>query len=109
MYDFELTIGEPIVFLEIAPTKELTRAGARFSLASQGGLPAGLTITPGGPDPTLSLGAPSGEEGRIGNPSYNSGVGRIANPSYSGIVSVPVLLDNPHPEGSTGMTEAIFA
>jgi hypothetical protein len=52
--------------------------------------PAGLTITPGGPDPTLSLAA----------------VGRIGNPSY---VTVPVQLDNPHPQGSTGMTEAILA
>jgi hypothetical protein len=55
-------------------------------------LPTGLTITPSGPDPTLSLGA----------------VGRIGNPSYDGVV-VPVLLDNPHPEGSSGMTEAILA
>jgi hypothetical protein len=37
-----------------------------------------------------------------------SGVGRSAKPSYSGIVSVPVLLDNPRPEGSTGLTEAII-
>jgi hypothetical protein len=53
-------------------------------------LPTGLTITPGGPDPTLSVGA----------------VGRIGNPTY---MTVPVLLDNPHPQGSTGMTEAILA
>jgi hypothetical protein len=53
-------------------------------------LPTGLTIAPGGPDPTLSL----GRVGRIGNPSY---------------VTVSVLLDNPRPEGSTGMTEAILA
>ena len=69
--------------------------------------PTGLTITPGGPDPTLSLGEPSGGVGRIGNPS---GVGRISNPSYnSGIVSVQVLLDHPRPDGSTGMNEAILA
>ena len=55
--------------------------------------PTGLTITPGGPDPTLSLGQ----------------VGRIGNPSYSGVVSVPVMLDHPHPDGSTGMNEAILA
>ena len=35
MYDFEVAIGEPIVFLEIAPTKELTRRGASFSLARE--------------------------------------------------------------------------
>jgi hypothetical protein len=56
-------------------------------------IPTGLTITPGGPDPTLSLGE----------------VGRISNPSYSGIVSVPVMLDDPHPVGSTGMEEAVLA
>ena len=31
MYDFELTFGEAIGFLEIAPTKELTGRGASFS------------------------------------------------------------------------------
>jgi hypothetical protein len=56
-------------------------------------IPTGLTITPVGADPTLSLGQ----------------VGRISNPSYGGIVSVPVLLDHPHPLGSTGMTEAVLA
>src|SRR5262249_33387771 len=56
-------------------------------------IPRGLTITPGGPDPTLSLGE----------------VGRILNPSYSGIVSVPVILDDPQPVGSTGMEEAVLA
>jgi hypothetical protein len=56
-------------------------------------IPTGMTITPGGPDPTLSLGE----------------VGRISNPSYSGIVSVAVMLDDPHPAGSTGMEEAVLA
>jgi hypothetical protein len=60
-------------------------------------IPTGLTITPVGADPTLSLGEPS------------EGVGRISNLSYSGVFSVPVLLDHPHPQGSTGMTEAILA
>jgi hypothetical protein len=46
-------------------------------------IPMGLTITPGGPDPTLSL----------------AGV--------KGVVSV--LLDHPHPVGSTGMEEAVLA
>jgi hypothetical protein len=56
-------------------------------------MPTGLTITPGGPDPTLSLGQ----------------VGRISNPSYGGTVSVPVMLDDPHPDASTGMEEAMLA
>jgi fibronectin type 3 domain-containing protein len=59
-------------------------------------IPAGLTITPTGPDPTLSLGAPTF-------------VGRIGNPSDGGTFSIPVLLDDPRPPGSTGMTEAILA
>jgi hypothetical protein len=55
--------------------------------------PTGLTITPGGPDPTLSLGD-VGSNGKL---------------SSSGVVSVPVMLDHPHPDGSTGMEEAILA
>jgi hypothetical protein len=55
-----------------------------------------MTITPVGADPTLSLGEPTF-------------VGKIGNPSQSGSISVPVLLDQPHLEGSTGMTEAILA
>jgi hypothetical protein len=46
-------------------------------------IPVSLTITPGGPDPTLNLAG--------GN----------------GIVSV--MLDDPHPAGSTGMEEAVLA
>jgi hypothetical protein len=46
-------------------------------------IPTGLTITPGGPDPTLSLAGGNG--------------------------MVPVLLDHPHPTGSTGMEEAVLA
>jgi hypothetical protein len=49
--------------------------------------PSGLTITPGGPDPALSLGA-----------SQTAG----------GIVNVQVTLDDARPDGSTGMTEAII-
>jgi hypothetical protein len=49
--------------------------------------PAGLTMTPGGPDPILSL-----------------AVGR----GSGGIINVLVLLDQARPAGSTGMTEAII-
>jgi hypothetical protein len=52
-------------------------------------IPNGITITPVGRDPTLSLGATT----------------QTATAAYS----VPVLIDQPHPEGSTGMTEAILA
>jgi hypothetical protein len=51
-------------------------------------IPTGLTITPSGPDPTLSLAG-----------LHASG----------GIATVSVQLDNPHPVGSTGMTEAVLA
>jgi hypothetical protein len=51
-------------------------------------IPTGLTMTPLGADPTLSL---SGEgQGTRGD-------------------AVSVLLDDPHPAGSTGMTEAVLA
>jgi hypothetical protein len=63
---------------------------AKFPTQAIPTIPTGLAIKPVGADPTLSLGP----------------VGRIDNPSY---LSVPILLDNPHPEGSTGMTEAVLA
>jgi hypothetical protein len=46
-------------------------------------IPTGLTITPGGPDPTLSL--------------------------AGGNAIVSVMLDHPHPQGSAGMEEAVLA
>jgi DNA-binding beta-propeller fold protein YncE len=48
------------------------------------------SLTFGGPDPTLSL--PTG-----------------LTTTTDGVVVVPVLLDHPHPDGSTGMTEASLA
>jgi hypothetical protein len=59
-------------------------------------IPTGLAVTPGGADPTLSLGEPSG-------------MGRTGNPSYDGAFTIPVVLDNAAPEGSTGMIEAVLA
>jgi autotransporter-associated beta strand protein len=55
-------------------------------------IPTGLSITPAGADPTLSLGGPRDKKVARGQP-----------------VTVPVVLDNPHPDGSMGMTEAVFA
>jgi N-acetylneuraminic acid mutarotase len=49
-------------------------------------LPPGVVISPSGPDPTLSLGRGLESSG-----------------------TVPVLLDDPRPDDSTGMTEAILA
>jgi hypothetical protein len=74
-------------------------------------IPTGLTITPGGPDPTLSLGEPQRQEdkekGRQGENS--TPLGLLVSLSPGVVVSVPVLLDDPHPEGSTGMEEAVLA
>jgi N-acetylneuraminic acid mutarotase len=82
-------------------------------------IPPGLTIVPAGADPTLSFGEPQNaldnEKGRKGD-GENGG---LANGSLSPFLPIslspllsftlPVLLDNPHPEGSTGMTEAVLA
>jgi hypothetical protein len=83
--------------------------------------PAGLTITPGGPDPTLSLGEPVGWPGLrySDTPAQGlaaqapSGASEYFGPGHavsspSAAVTVPVFLDAPRPEGSTGMTEAIL-
>jgi len=53
-------------------------------------LPAGLTVTPVGPDPTLSV-----------------PTDLVAAPD--GTVIVPVNIDTARPEGSTGMVEAVLA
>jgi hypothetical protein len=81
-------------------------------------LPTGFTITPSGPDPTLSLGpavTPADtEKGRQGarekGSNGRSGASPVLPVSSSPLLSfnVPVLLDNPRPAGSTGMTEAIL-
>ncbi len=48
------------------------------------------TNLPAGPDPTVSI--PTGLKAAPG-----------------GVVTVPVNIDNPHPEGSTGLTQAVLA
>jgi hypothetical protein len=57
-------------------------------------IPTGLTIIAAGPDPTLSL----AEAGGVSSRSL-----------HGGVVNVSVQLDQPHPAGSNGMTEAILA
>jgi hypothetical protein len=73
-------------------------------------IPTGLTITPTGPDPTLSLVSRVGE-GEIGRGGENAS--RSSFPSLpvssSLTLSVSVLLDDPRPAGSNGMTEAVLA
>src|SRR5207244_2723410 len=53
--------------------------------------PPGLTgiVSPNALDPTLSL--------------------AVGTPLSGGVISVPVMLDHPRPDGSTGLTEAILA
>jgi N-acetylneuraminic acid mutarotase len=58
-------------------------------------IPTGLTITPVGPDPTLSL--------------RGEGPGARGEQNGNSLVPVSVQLDHPHPAGSIGMTEAVLA
>jgi hypothetical protein len=65
-------------------------------------IPTGLSITPTGPDPRLSLrGNGPGARGDQGGNSPASGPAPLA--------PVSVFLDDPSPAGSTGMTEAVLA
>jgi N-acetylneuraminic acid mutarotase len=57
-------------------------------------IPTGLTLTPAGPDPTLSL----AESGGVSPRRSRNGA----------TINVAVQLDDPHPKGSTGMTEAVL-
>jgi hypothetical protein len=59
-------------------------------------IPTGPAITPTGPDPTLSL-------------SEQGGVRPRSLRANGGVINVSVRLDQPHPAGSSGMTEAILA
>src|SRR5262249_52443798 len=74
--------------------------------------PTGLQITAAGPDPTLSLAEPrarqSEEKQRQPLEEPNTSSSSRSLPSSTSVV-VSVLLDDAHPIGSTGMTEAILA
>jgi hypothetical protein len=58
-------------------------------------IPTGLTITPAGPDPTLSL--------------RGDGPGTVGAQGRDSLARVSVMLDDPRPAGSTGMIEAVLA
>jgi hypothetical protein len=71
-------------------------------------IPTGLTITPTGPDPMLSLVSKVGDgESRTGG--ENAGSSSLLPVSVSPLLRVSVQLDDPRPAGSTGMTEAVLA
>jgi hypothetical protein len=82
-------------------------------------IPTGLGVTPVGADPTLSLGPAvsqaDAEKWRQGEGEKGKDGRSLASPvdpvSSSPLLSftVPVLLDDPAPKGSTGMTEAVLA
>jgi N-acetylneuraminic acid mutarotase len=74
-------------------------------------LPTGLTIAPAGPDPTLSLGTPQrqGNTSKLGQGDSGAPAGLPGSASAGRVITVPVVLDEPRPAGSGGMTEAILA
>src|SRR5207249_10717039 len=65
------------------------RTAAGLPISAIPTLPTGVTITPTGADPELSIPVE-------------------LHAAAGGTVTVPVMLDDPHPAGSTGMTEAVL-
>jgi hypothetical protein len=98
-------VGDPAVdySVDAGDVSDLAAYTVHLPTPAIPAIPTGLTIEPGGPDPTLSLGATQRqgdeENGRQGETSSSPGL----------VVTVPVLLDHSRPVGSTGMTEAILA
>jgi hypothetical protein len=114
-------VGDPAddISVDAGDISTLAAFTARVPTPAIPAIPTGLTITPVGADPTLSLGesqkALGNEKGRKGDGEN----GRLANGSFSPFLpislspllsfTVPVLLDHSHPPGSSGITEAILA
>jgi hypothetical protein len=90
---------------------DLAAFTVRVPVAALPAIPTGLTITPVGADPTLSLGAAQRqgdkEKGRQGETSTSPGLLVSLSPGL--VITVPVMLDDPYPAGSTGMMEAVLA
>ena len=83
-------ISGNLVAVGPADVTALFSKAAHLPVPSLPAIPASVTsVSVSGADPTVSL----------------AGAVQTTN----GIVSVPVMLDHPHPEGSTGMTEAHLA
>jgi hypothetical protein len=84
-------VGDPAVDFSVdaGDISDLAAYNVHLPTPSIPAIPTGHAITPVGADPTLRLG---------------SGFDDIG-----GIMTVGVMLDHPHPNGSTGMTQAILA
>jgi hypothetical protein len=97
--------------IDATAVSDLASVTSNLPISQIPAIPTDLTITPGGPDPTLSLGAPQRhgdkEKGRQGESSTSPGL--LVSMSPGLVVTVPVMLDDPHPAGSTGMEEAVLA
>jgi hypothetical protein len=106
-------IGDPAsdISVDAGDVSTLAAYTAHLPTPQIPAIPSGLTITPVGPDPTLSLGAAQRqgdkEKGRQGETPTSPGLLVSLSPSL--LITVSVMLDDPHPDGSTGMTEAILA
>src|SRR5204863_8199622 len=77
-------------FADSADVTLLNRKLAGITLAQFPAIPTGLTISPTGPDPTLSI--PSDLQAAPGE-----------------TVVVPINIDTAQPEGSTGLMDAVLA
>jgi hypothetical protein len=77
-------------FTDSSDVTLINRSLAGLTVAQLPPIPTGLTISPSGPDPTLSL--PTDLQAAVGE-----------------TVIVPVYLDTARPEGSTGLMEAVLA
>jgi hypothetical protein len=85
---------------------DLASVTSNLPISQMPAIPTGMTIIPGGPDPTLSLAQErmKDEGGRM-----NQTNDPIHPSSFNLQPSISVMLDDPHPAGSTGMEEAVLA
>jgi hypothetical protein len=91
-------VGDPQgdISVDAGDVSALAAIVARLPEPTVPAIPSGVTITPVGPDPTLSL-------------VQQGGVNARSIRANGGVINVSVQLDQPRPAGSNGMTEAILA
>jgi N-acetylneuraminic acid mutarotase len=89
--------------IDATAVSDLASVTSSIAITAIPAIPTGLTIIPGGPDPTLSLVQErmKDEGGRMNQTNDPS--------SFNLQPSISVMLDDPHPAGSTGMEEAVLA